>query len=126
MKTENQSSTFRCVDCNQTKPVQKDGGTGYATASKGKVCYACCGERDKKDMIATGKAVHYLSKKGDKWVFGNWPGTLEFPILRRTVGIHNIGGTRDDVWFIGPDGKKWHGVQIGQNSQICRARRLKG
>jgi hypothetical protein len=56
--------------------------------------------------------------------YGYWPGTLKIRCGVRT-GRHNIAGKRYDVWFVGPDGKNWHGVTYGDNTQICRVRRLK-
>ena len=32
--------------------------------------------------------------------------------------------TTYDVWFIGPDGKEWHGVQYGDLTQVCHCRRV--
>lgn len=91
------------------------------------VCYACCGAHDKAEMIETGRAVLYLSKRPDgTWHIGNWPGSLSFPVRHNYVrkGSHNIARTRYDAWFIGPDGKEWHAVNIGDN-QIARCRRIK-
>ena len=130
---------FKCIDCKQTKPIQKEGGTGYATLKNNhKVCYACVAERDKKDMIQTGRAILYLSEVkepkfggvnnvtgGRHWKISNWPGTLSFPAYVST-GRHNIARTRYDARFTGPDGKKWWGVQYGENTQIIRCKRLKG
>jgi hypothetical protein len=60
----------------------------------------------------------------------NWPGTLEFKVAKMTVGHHNIAGTRYDVWFTVVNvetgcRENWHGVQYGENTMICRCRRLK-
>jgi hypothetical protein len=33
---------FECVKCHAVKPVQKEGGTGYARTAEGEtVCYEC-------------------------------------------------------------------------------------
>lgn len=32
---------------------------------------------------------------------------------------------RIDVWFNGPDGHLWHGVNYGHNSQLCHCRRTR-
>lgn len=107
---------------------------GYGTYNNGDIlCFACCAERDKAVMRKTGRAVLYL-KSGEfpKHYYGanyadgkvvNWPGTLSIP-CRIKKGSHNIAGTRYDVWFIF-EGHNWHGVQYGENTQICRCRRLK-
>ena len=98
-------------------------------------CYACCAERDRADMIATGRATLYLIERehsplamgGDRsgHAVTNWPGSLEFFTGPVRKGRHNIAGTRYDAWFTGPDGKTWHAVQYGQNTQIAHCKRLK-
>ena len=119
-------NTFRCIDCKEPKPVKRDGGTGYATTPRGKVCYLCCAVRDAKEMTQKGRIVLYLTVNpaGHKQVT-NWPGTLILPINAYRAGQHNIAGSRTDIWFQGPDGKPWHGVQYGEWSQILRCKRLK-
>ena len=113
---------FRCSACHTVKPVKHSGGTGYGyDRDDNLVCYACCSERDKRDMRANGRATLYLSQ--DKVT--NWPGTLAFPVAERRTGYHNIAGKRYDVWFRGPDRALWHGVQYGDNTQICHCRRIK-
>ena len=140
--------SFRCSVCGEIKPVQTEGGTGYGYDANGfVVCYACCGKQDREDMIRTGKATLYLTcepaskmrlngrpytpstlsqgtGRNRAGKVSNWPGTLEFPCTT-TVGRHNIARTRYDAWFTGPDGKPWHGVTYGDNTQICHCKRLK-
>lgn len=118
--------TFRCIDCGETKPVKRDGGTGYARTNRGKVCYQCCAVRDAKYMTKTGAIVLYLTANpaGHKQVT-NWPGTLILPINAYRIGRHNMAGKREDVWFTGPDGKRWHGVNYGDFSQILRCKRVR-
>ena len=148
-KTKHVEGTFfKCHQCKQVKPVQTSGGTGYGYDAKDRpVCYECCGENDRKDMISTGKAVLYLTcepaskmrlsgqpytiatlnqgiGRSTKGTVSNWPGTMKFDCYT-TVGHHNIARHRYDCWFTGPDGKRWHGVTYGDNTQICRCRRLK-
>ncbi len=73
-------TTFTCADCAQTMPVQREGGTGYATTRDGaKVCYACCGEMDRKAVRdakpgAFGAVAFYATDDGRK--VSNWPGSL--------------------------------------------------
>ena len=126
--------TFYWVDCRKRKPVQTEGGTGYAILrdSDSKVCYVCVAERDRKAMVETGHGNNlplYLSKGNDgKWKVGNWPSTLTFPLMgdgHPRKGTHNIAGTRYDVWFVGPDGYVWHGVQYGEWTQVVHAKRTK-
>jgi hypothetical protein len=55
----------------------------------------------------------------------NWPGSLKLRIggaVRHSQ--NNWGAHRVDVWFTGPDGRPWWGVNIGDN-QILRCRRIK-
>ena len=129
---------FVCADCGAEKihvNPNDCGGTGYGIVREGgiekKVCYACCAERDRADMTARGRAVLYLTAATGatgvwtNYVVTNWPGTLKMTVQYSRVGRHNLAGSRHDVWFTGPDGARWHGVQLGDNSQICRCRRLK-
>jgi hypothetical protein len=135
-------NTFTCADCGQVKPVQTNGGTGYAIkADDSKVCYDCCAIADKAHMLATGKAMLYLSRDAggiqhgnfpfnqqpDKpvWTVGNWPGSLKISAFVK-VGRHNIAGSRYDAWFTGPDDKQWHGVTYGDDTEICHCKRIKG
>lgn len=117
----NNDSPVICADCGAT--CKPDGvGTGYGeTAGGDRVCYSCCGERGKKDMIKTGRWIGYLSG----WELTNWPGSLRFKVMSMSKGRHNIGRQRVDVWFTGPDGDRWWGVNIG-DSQITHCRRVKG
>jgi hypothetical protein len=126
---------FHCSDCGLDKPVQTDGGTGYAvlTASDGapKVCYACCAIRDAGYMRQSrnGNTLPlYLSRKSVHkpndgcWEVSNWCGTLRFPVQRITEGSHNIARTRTDVWFYF-EGFIWRGVQYGEMTQIVHCKR---
>lgn len=127
---------FVCSDCGEEKVHTDSLTTGYGIIKEGgidkKVCYGCCAKRDIADMEARGRAVLYLTVAGPSAalpncpVVTNWPGTLKMPVRYRRVGRHNIAGRREDVWFTGPDGCEWHGVNYGHNSQLCHCRRLKG
>jgi hypothetical protein len=80
---------------------------------------------DKKDMDKSGLACLYLVHHGaDCFKITNWPSSLVFRPVRVTKGHHNWGITRYDVWFYDESGKKWHGVNLGDN-QILRCRRVK-
>ena len=123
---------FTCADCGEEKTHVNPhgcGGVGYAIVREDgiekKVCYDCCGKRDRIEMEDKGRIVLYLSKNQDGWFVSNWPGTLKFRVEECSSGNHNIAGTRDDVWFTGPNGRRWWGVCYGSNTQICRCRRLK-
>lgn len=117
---------FTCVRCGQMKPVQTEGGTGYSENDTGqKTCYACCADVDKEWMIDKGKITLYLVKKEGQHRVSNWPGTLSFHVDRMETSRHNIAGKRYDVWFYGPEGARWHGVQYGDNTQLCHCKRTK-
>lgn len=123
-------ATFNCVHCGAVKPVQESGGTGYACREDGsKICYECCAVLDKQTLILEGnsrKLPLYLSEDSEGWKVSNWPGTLIFRLGKRVQrGKHNIAGSRIDVWFSGPDGKRWWGVQYGKWTQIIHCRRVK-
>ncbi len=123
---------FTCTDCKQHKTHTDEHTTGYATfgGSNAKVCFACCGLRDAAYMAKHGKNTMYLTLKqlpGDNfksWQVTNWPGTLAITVSMRRKGRHNIAGCRYDVWFRF-QGRDWHGVQYGDNTQLCRVKRLK-
>lgn len=117
-------SSFVCFDCNKTIEVNKtgNGASGYAIVEKERwVCYDCCAARDRKYMEKNGKISLYWDGKK----ITNWPGTLSFNPTARKRGKHNMARTREDVWFIGPDKKPWHGTQYGQNTQIIHCQRVK-
>lgn len=114
--------TFTCSECGAEKEVQTNGGTGYGEYQGRKVYYACCADIDREKMKETGRAVLYLDGIQQ---LTNWPGTLRFPVRYSKAGNHNMTGSRIDVWFQGPDGKEWHGVQYGDNTQLCHCKRTK-
>lgn len=133
---------MQCARCNYRGPFRvcgdgKTEGRLYGRNTAGEVhCDVCCAEVDKADMIARGKATLYLSVRdygkrgwlGERYVsadISNWPGTLKFHTGMVKTGHHNMAGRRYDVWFTGPDGKDWHGVQYGDNTQILHCRRVK-
>lgn len=140
------------LECGHPESPHSDITRGYGTNKDGKRhCYACCAEHDKADMIATGRATLYLcgvdvppegSERGGmasqgpsmipsqrpkvrRWYVKNWPGSLSFPVRHMRKGRHNMARSRYDVWFTGPDGTEWHGVQYGENTQILHCRRVK-
>lgn len=110
--------------------------TGYGKTESGEIhCFACCAEDDKAQMEDSGKIWLYLTHEPffqnvlgrvsstTNGKVSNWPGTLSFPCWVKK-GRHNIARTRYDVWFKDHQGNPWHGVQYGENTQICRCRRL--
>lgn len=100
--------------------------TGYGVTADGqKHCFPCCGEVDRAEMIATGRATLYLSGEHISAFVSNWPGTLKFYVQHVSRGRHNIARVRYDFRFTGPDGKEWSGTQYGDDTQIAHCRRLK-
>lgn len=122
---------FRCVDCSEIKPVNGQGGTGYAITKSGYVCYACCAVRDRERMETESRMTLYLTnrksdaKRWPEYQVGNWAGTLAIPVSEFRHGRHNMAGSRVDVWFRDHTGREWHGVQYGDNTQIVHCRKLK-
>lgn len=130
--------SFKCGDCGQVKPVGMKGGTGYGYMpnSDKPVCYECCGKRDLADMEAGKPMTLYLQvsplsigghgswyRRTSNCTLSNWPGTLKIVGTCRK-GAHNIASTRYDVWFTFA-GHNWHGVQYGENTQLCRCKVVK-
>ncbi len=52
MKAELETQkTFRCSLCGQVHPIQKEGGTGYATLQNGRtICYPCSDNMQREDL----------------------------------------------------------------------------
>lgn len=81
-------------------------------------------------MKEHGCAVLYLHTVDNKTTIGTW--TLQaptFPVNHSKTSRHYVPNCwrqvkRTDYWFTGPDGKAWHGVNIGDND-IVRCKRLK-
>jgi hypothetical protein len=127
------------LECGHEPSEHSEFTTGYGVKEvNGKdfrCCYECCAKDDRDSMLSSGRATLYLDMNPRKAPpFGysresarvtNWPGSLEFWTGPVRKGRHNIAGRRYDVWFTGPDGKDWHGVQYGENTQICHCRRTK-
>jgi len=129
---------FDCFICKKHIIHENSFTVGYAVDHfDNKICYNCCGYEDKATMILEGKIVLYLSKSDKKekiigcserdiWEITNWPGTLRFKCYGPPKkSWHNIARNRYDVWFPGPDGFDWHGIQYGENNQLCRCKRTK-
>lgn len=134
--TAHRSPVFLCVACGETK--EKDvHGTGYALRHYNgpKICYECIGKEDEirfLDMKPGERDILYLTPRTkeeiqngatDRYTVTNWPGTFRRPVYNFSVGRHNIAGHRIDVWF-SVQGNRFHGVQYGNDSQICHVRCL--
>lgn len=139
-------STIACAQC--SKPITPEPGscgTGYGIDRQDrKVCYACCAENDRAEMIATGRMGLYLTVpesalKREEWnrVVGmqtnhpdikvsNWPGSLAFKACARRIKGSAFGRPISGyyAWFVGPDGYVWSGRNMG-DSQIIRAKRTR-
>jgi len=110
---------FTCSVCKKEKSVQESGGTGYGLdKDENKICYECCAKGDIQYMKKNHKITLYLT---DSEVT-NWPGTLRFSVTGKTTGRHNFAGVRYDIWFTF-DGSIWHGVQYGDNTQLCHCKK---
>lgn len=100
------------------------------------------GEMEKQAAIEHGKAVFYFSydvkriresdpmtrnnRRYENYRVSNWCGSWTSPWAYATKSFtpgFNCS-ERWHVYFTGPDGKKWYGINQGDN-QIVRARRLK-
>jgi hypothetical protein len=123
---------MKTLYCGHAPSAHSNFTTGYGVDSGGrKWCYECCAKRDTARMMKTGRATLYLTREqkdesaAPVWSVTDWPGTLRFRAYVKK-GAHNIARWRYDAWFTGPDGKQWHSVTFGDNTQIAHARRLKG
>jgi hypothetical protein len=120
-------SDERILDCGHKPSQHSEHTTGTAHTQDGKeICWACVAELDRKSMIESGRSrtlpLYWRSETG---MITNWPGTLRFKATYTKKSRHNFGSDRTDIWFNGPDGFVWHGVQIGGFNEICHARRTK-
>jgi hypothetical protein len=130
---------FKCSICNKAKVHESEHTTGYANDGDKLICLDCCGWEDKAYMVMEGKNTLYLTKTDEdlplssvglnplkkRFYVSNWPGTYKTHCTYYRKGRHNIAGSRYDVWFTGPDSLPWHGVQYGENTQICHCKRVK-
>lgn len=58
--------SFRCACCHSVKPVQSNGGTGYAVTPQGElICYDCADVRQREDLKDRSKPfVAYVDSAG--------------------------------------------------------------
>ena len=118
--------SMEVLDCGHPPSEHSSFTTGYGTFNGKRHCYDCCANNEKKWMIEKGRTALYLMQYDDKpWEVTDWSGKLRFKVTSRRVGRHNWGLKRYDVWFTGPDGRLWWGVQYGDNTQLvhCKATR---
>lgn len=135
--------TFLCSICQQSRPMIS--GRGYRISAAGeRVCFACSAELDRQRMMKQGRATLYLNLRfdtsrgrqkcsvtgrlrfpvsiSDSYV-SDFTSTLRFPAKKIKITKHNLAGIQYYVWFTGPDGCEWVGVQVGDKTQICHCRR---
>jgi hypothetical protein len=136
------------LDCGHIlQPPENPYSTGYGYDERGrKICYACCGERDREEMMRSGRITLYLSKFSDeewkaaqimcggnlgtrdRYKLSNWPGTfvLRPYAVSQTKGIGWYGCTYpiETFNFVGPDGYEWYGKCMGDN-EVAHCRRYK-
>jgi hypothetical protein len=105
--------------CDCGHDVVYDGGctAGYGVDREGKkICNACCGENDKRELERGFQVVLYLSKdnKG-QYKVTSWPGTfsiLPTYVKSREVWAGYCGSIdRTDVWFSVGRFKFWGFIQ---------------
>lgn len=118
--------TIYCSKCGaECKP--NGAGTGYGVTQAGeRICYKCCGEMDRERLLNAKpgeKSFLYLTVSEGESYLSNWPGTLKIQVYPKR-GKHNIAGRRYDVWF-SFGAHEFHGVNYGENTQICHIKRLK-
>lgn len=117
-----------CSKCGkECTPEGIAAGYGVMPETGEKVCFACCGELDKQQLLNAkpgDKFYLYLTRdsKGSYYVT-NWPGSFKIPVCP-SMGYHNIAGDRYDFWFSVGD-HKFHGVRYGKNAEIAHIRCLK-
>ena len=118
--------TTAVLECGHVASEHGEHTTGYGTDEKGyRYCWECCAKRDQQQMKDDGRITLYLTNPDSgQSVLTNWPGSLAIYPYRLSKGRHNIARVRYDVWF-SFEGTQWHGVQYGDNTQLCHCKRVK-
>jgi hypothetical protein len=115
---------FICSQCNEHKKHESEISTGYGKdKNDNKVCFACCGLNDAKslnELLPKEKICFYYANN----LICNWPNTLSIKPYHVRYGRHNIARTRQDIYFYF-NGRNFHAVQYGSNSQIAHIKLLK-
>jgi hypothetical protein len=110
-------TSFICDQCHSTIVNTDSHTTGYGINKENqKICFACCGANDKRDLINLpfGKKMQ-LYFDGKK--ITNWSGSLQIYPNNIKYGKHNFCKSRTDVYFK-VNGNNFHGVQMGDYNQI--------
>lgn len=100
--------------------------TGYGIRSRDgmRICFACCGDNDRADMIRDGKATLYLiadRKSSAGYAVTNWPGSLRMPCFGASPFRHPWASRHTpgvSVDFVGPDRLMWHGRNCADHDII--------
>jgi uncharacterized lipoprotein NlpE involved in copper resistance len=116
---------FICSQCNKAIVHESDFTTRYARdKDDNKICFDCCGINDANELKALQpKQKFSLYLDTNKKVITNWPGTFKIAVGFIQTGRHNMAGKRYDTWF-NYEGKRYHAVQYGDNTQICHIKAL--
>lgn len=122
---------FAVCECCKKEIHPTTRSSGFGTRDDHVLCYDCCADLDRLELLIENTAVLYLQHNNltdqhelnrPEWEVTNWPGTLRFrATVRTTIKPHTLWHIRHDVWFVGPDGRHWYGRQQGDNDLVyCR------
>ncbi len=106
---------------------------GGVNAAGETLCNDCCGFMDAIDMARTepgqrGCIALYLVSVYPQRTVDNWPGTLKLVVTSIGTWVSGgFGSKRRTIYFRGPMGAKWSGVEYDGNagSLLRDVRRLK-
>jgi len=114
------------LECGHEPSHHEEFTTGYGVTDNGeRHCYECCAKMDREFMDSNKKITLYLVERDGKFFIENWAGSLSYKVQFSKKGGHNIAGSRLDVWFNDHHRRQWHGVQYGNNTQLCHCKKLK-
>ncbi len=112
-------------DCGHAPSAHESFTTGYGYDRDAQTaCYACCAEKERESMRASGRAVLYVVQREGKHYVTDWPGHLALPVTQCRKGRHDFARVRYDIRFRF-EGTEWAGTQYGDNTQIVHCRKLK-
>jgi hypothetical protein len=118
------NESFTCFQCGRTLPAKAEEPTGWLDSPAGPMCYDCQARNTVQFMLDGGWAYLYLARKPDAtFEVVNFYRTLSFACEKIRYGRAPFGNIRRHFTFIGPDGKRWWGVQIGEHQFNVRVRR---
>ena len=126
-----------CGLCNTKIAVGETAGGKYCEGYIVHVCKGCCAITDAAIMVDEGNSKRIPLYLVDQPTLSgtphtsvpfqvrNWIGSLRLNVHSFKMRKHWMAGTRTDVWFFGPDGFVWWGVQYGSFTNIVHCRRTK-